>query len=237
MRKYALIAAALLLFSGVLNAALSDQGDIDPPSPPVAQVSTEKGPLNLREAPDVRAATLVRIPNRSLVSVIAQEDAFWKIQYGDTQGYAMREFLTMTDYTQDILNYRVLYRGNRGQDVLSLKERLMELGYYRAGSAMGDDYNDICVERVKLFQRQNGFNQDGIATADVQAKLFSDLAVANAEKLPEPIRLGYVSAPPASSTSSGSYDTDWEQWMLDHPGVCPCCKGKGCDCCDWTGKI
>lgn len=230
-RRSARVAAAFLLLFGFWSAASSEAGELDLSSLPVAQVTTEKGPLNLREAPDDRAEVLERIPNQSLVSVIDQGDVFWKVQYGNTQGYAMRKFLTMTDYAQDILSYRLLYRGNRGEDVLSLKERLMELGYYRAGSSMTDDYNDTCVERVKMFQRQNGLDENGIATAGVQAKLFSDTAAANAEELPKSVRLGYVVAP------GGSDDTDWEQWILDHPGVCPCCKGEGCDCCDWTGEI
>ncbi|HML47396.1 MAG TPA: peptidoglycan-binding protein [Clostridia bacterium] len=234
--KLAWIAAAFLLLTGFLNAALSEADQLNAPSLPVAQVTTGKGPLNLRKRPDDRSDVLERIPNRSLVSVIEQGDIFWEIQYGDEQGYAMCEFLTMTDYAQDILNYRLLYRGNTGGDVLSLKKRLLELGYYRAGSDMTDDYNNTCVERIKMFQRQNSLNEDGIATSEVQAKLFSDAAVPNAEELPKAIRLGYVAAP-APLSSGGSADTDWDQWMLDHPGICPCCKGAGCDCCDYTGKL
>ena len=232
---YALMVAVLLLFSGFCGAASGGEEDGNPPSLPIAQVTTEKGTLNLRERADARAGVLERIPNRILVTVIAQGDPYWKIQYGNTQGYALCEFLTMTDHTQAILRYRVLYRGNTGEDVRALKERLLELGDYRAGSNMNDEYNDICIERIKMFQRQNGLSINGIATAEVQEKLFSDAAAANAEKLPESVRLGSVPAPPAASGGSG--DTDWEQWMLDHPGVCPCCKGEGCDCCDWTGKI
>jgi uncharacterized protein YgiM (DUF1202 family) len=210
----------------------------------IAQVTTEVGPLNMRIQPKSGAKVLIRIPNRSLVSVIAQGDVFWEIEYGDYHGYAVCEFLTTTDYTPDILEYEVLYRGNMGDDVRAIKERLLELGYYRAGSTMNNNYNATCVARMMMFQRQNGLNENGIATAEVQAKLFSDSAVANAEELPVVKSSGYVVSSSSSSTSNiatgplGDYDnTDWDQWMLDHPGVCPCCMGSGCMCCNYTGEI
>ncbi len=209
------------------------------PAESVAQVTTGQGPLNLRKSPQSNATVLERIPNRSLVAVLSQGEEYWEVQYGDTQGYAMCAFLTMTDYTQDVLNYRLLYRGNAGDDVLALKNRLLELGYYRSGSTMNDQYNETCVERLKMFQEQNGLNVDGIASAAVQATLFSDSAAVNTQELPKPKTSGYVIASSSSSSSSdpGSDDFDWNQWMLEHPGVCPCCMGKGCACCNWTGKI
>ena len=214
---------------------------MEQPTGEIAQVTTEVGPLNLRSKPDGGSTVLMRIPNRSLVTVISQSDGYWEIAYNNTQGYAASEFLTMTEYTADILLYRLLYRGNQGSDVIALKERLMTLGYYKDGSTMNNNYNETCVDRVKLFQRQNGLKEDGIATAEVQAKLFSDTATVNTEPLPAPKPSGYVVASSGSNIATGAlgdYDnTDWNQWMLDHPGVCPCCMGSGCQCCNYTGRI
>jgi hypothetical protein len=227
----------IALFFICLYPCVAACGDDALPSPCVAQVATPQGPLNLRKSADAGATILEKIPNRSLVLVVSKGDGFWEIEYDGTQGYAMGEFLTMTDYPKEALNYRLLYRNNTGDDVVALKNRLMEMGYYRADSNMNDTYNDTCVERVKMFQRQNGLNEDGIATAAVQVKLFSSEAAVNAEPLPKPVTSGYVIASSSSDSSSGGQDIDWNQWMLDHPGVCPCCMGKGCQCCNWTGKI
>ena len=206
----------------------------------IAQVTTEVGPLNMRNQPEAGATILLRIPNRSLVTVISQDDVFWEITYGDTHGYAMHEFLTMTDYTEDILHYQVLYRGNSGDDVLAIKERLLELGYYREGSTMNNNYNATCVARMMMFQRQNGLTENGIATAEAQAKLFSDSAAANAEELPKVMTSSYIVSSSSSSTDPTNgidENFDWDQWMLENPGVCPCCFGSGCSCCNFTGKI
>ena len=206
----------------------------------IAQVTTEVGPLNLRNLANGDGTILARIPNRSLVKVISQDDVFWEIEFGDYHGYAMCEFLTMTDYTLDILEYRLLFRGNKGDDVIALKERLMELGYYRSGSTMNNNYNETCVQRVKMFQRQNNLKEDGIATEETQSKLFADSAAVNTEDLPKVRTSTYVvSSSSSSSNPQNGIDEnfDWDQWMLNNQGVCPCCFGSGCTCCNFTGRI
>lgn len=224
------IAMALLL----LCLAATALGEVTVSA--VAQVTTEKGTLNLRQQPDAKGKIVERIPNHSLVQVVSQGDDFCEIQYGDADGYVDSDFLTMTAYSQDALQYRVLFRGNQGADVLALKQRLLDLGYYHMGGTITNTYNDICSDRVKMFERVNSIKEDGIATPAVQALLFSDAAQVNTESLPPPQSNGFVVAA-SSGASTSTDDIDWNQWMLDHPGVCPCCMGKGCGCCDWTGKI
>ncbi len=215
------------------NLASSDKTD----EASIAQVTTEVGPLNLRNQANAGATILARIPNRSLVTVLAQGEVFWEIAYGDYRGYAMREYLTMTEYTPDILNYRLLYRGNTGSDVVALKERLMELGYYRAGSNMNESYNQTCIDRVMMFQRQNGLNVDGMATAEVQAKLFAANAIVNTEELPKVKTNSFIVSSPVDPQNGIDENFDWDQWMLNNPGVCSCCFGSGCSCCNYTGQI
>ena len=87
MRKFMLIVlfiAATACFLGAATSAETDQ----------AQVTTEKGSLNLRSQPEKDATILDRIPNGSIVTVVAQDDVFWEIKYGNTQGYAIGKFLT-----------------------------------------------------------------------------------------------------------------------------------------------
>lgn len=205
----------------------------------IAQVTTEKGTLNLRKNPDSKSTIVERIPNHSLVCVLSEGDEYWEIQYNSETGYSLCSYLRMTDFTEDVLDYRLLYRDNVGDDVLAIKQRLLELGYYREGSNMNNVYNETCVERVKMFQRQNGLNEDGIASSAVQAALYSTSAIVNAEPLPKAIASGFVisSSTDSSNGTGNTDDIDWNQWMLDHPGVCPCCMGKGCGCCNWTGQI
>ena len=69
------------------------------------------------------------------------------------------------------MNYCTLQSGDCGDDVIELKKRLMELGYFRDDSKMTNRYNDTLVGRVKMFQRQNGFEETGIATPDMQVLL------------------------------------------------------------------
>lgn len=202
----------------------------------VAEVTTAKGTLNLRRQPAANASILERIPNHSLVRVLATGEAYWQIQYGAKIGYAACEYLTMTDLSPDVLDYRLLFRNNTGDDVLAVKQRLLALGYYREGANMNNVYNETCVERMRMFQRQNGLPEDGIASPAVQAALYASAAVANAEPLPKAASGGFVIAS-GTDGSGASNDIDWNQWMLDNPGICPCCMGKGCGCCNGTGHI
>ena len=226
---FALLIICLCLFGTGLGEEQATVG--------IAQVTTEKGTLNLRKKPDSKAAILERIPNHSLVRVISEGDIYWQVQYESEIGFAMCSYLTMTDFTEDVLNYRLLYRNNVGDDVLAIKQRLLDLGYYREGSNMNNVYNETCVERVKMFQRQNGLNEDGIASSAVQTALFASTATVNTEPLPKAVASGFVIASASDDGSGDTEDIDWNQWMLDHPGVCPCCMGKGCGCCNGTGKI
>lgn len=65
--------------------------------------------------------------------------------------------------------------GVSGDAVLSLQQRLTDLGYYEAamdGECKADD-----VAAIKAFQKQNGLKQDGKAGYDTQTKLYSAAAI------------------------------------------------------------
>lgn len=67
--------------------------------------------------------------------------------------------------------YRRLAQGSRDEDVRALQERLKELGY-ECGVADGI-YGNNTSSAVRNFQAAIGVEQDGVATASVQQKLFS----------------------------------------------------------------
>lgn len=71
--------------------------------------------------------------------------------------------------------YRTLSSGSRGEDVRALQKRLNDLGY-NSGSADGV-FGSGTKRAVRYFQEALGYNkQDGVATVELQKKLFSSSA-------------------------------------------------------------
>ena len=73
----------------------------------------------------------------------------------------------------------MLQPGTANDEVLEMKERLQELGYFRSGAELSNKYNDTCVERVALFQQVNGLTEAGVVDEQTLALLYSDTAIAN----------------------------------------------------------
>ena len=62
-------------------------------------------------------------------------------------------------------------RGDSSGNVLRIKERLQDLGYYRSTATFDEDFNDTLVQRVKLFQENNGLDVTGEVDSYTAAKL------------------------------------------------------------------
>ena len=73
-------------------------------------------------------------------------------------------------------SYRELKKGDRGEDVLALKDRLYELGYITSKN-YGDDYNKNTVKKIKDLQKKNGLKATGVATVELQELIFSDQVI------------------------------------------------------------
>lgn len=71
--------------------------------------------------------------------------------------------------------YRTLGLNMKGDDVLAVKERLYELGYFTT-SKLTDTYNQSAQKAVRSFQKNNGLEETGAADSRTQAVLFSDQA-------------------------------------------------------------
>ena len=141
-------------------------------------------------------------------------------RWNEKTGYCNTEYLTMLPEADlSILDYRVLRQGDKGEDVLALKKRLQSLGYIRSGSTLTSTYNDVLAERVILFQRQTGMSEDGIASQELQAFLFSDRAPQCSQNLP-------AVRSPVLQEGNGLNRV-----------FCGCCMGEGCECCHFTGWI
>ena len=81
---------------------------------------------------------------------------------------------TPTPYTQ---LYTTLQKGDKGEEVVRLQERLMELGYL-SGTVDGY-YGEGTQLAVKYFEAAYGRTQTGIATGELQANLYSSSAQRN----------------------------------------------------------
>ena len=198
----------------------------------IAEVTTERGPLKLRKEPKKSAKVLAELERGSYITVLESGEEWCLVDDGSRHGYAMTQFLTIQeDVDERVLSYYTLQNGDCGDEVIALKQRLMELGYFRADSKMTNRYNDTVIQRMKMFQKQNGLEEDGVATPQVQALLFSEDAKENTESIPDS-PTHYQRAGGSSNESGGSSDDDgWKKV------VCECCGGEGCDCCDYTGWI
>ena len=72
--------------------------------------------------------------------------------------------------------YAELRDGSSGQEVLDMKARFLELGYFRTTS-FNDRFTDATADTVRLFEKNNSLPVDGIADAVMLGVLFSDGAV------------------------------------------------------------
>lgn len=79
--------------------------------------------------------------------------------------------------------FRLLQNGSRGEDVVKLQQRLIELGYY-SGAADGI-YGRGTRSAVREFQKRNSLSVDGVAGKQTQARLYSAEAI-EAPGAPEP---------------------------------------------------
>lgn len=71
--------------------------------------------------------------------------------------------------------YSVIERGHSGEAVENLQNRLTELGYY-TGKITGK-MDSATQLAYKNFEKANGFTANGVASAEEQEVLFSELAV------------------------------------------------------------
>ena len=72
--------------------------------------------------------------------------------------------------------YAELTIGSSGQEVLDMKQRFYDLGYYRTTS-FNDRFTDNTADTVRLFEKNNGLPADGVADAGMLGVLFSDKAL------------------------------------------------------------
>lgn len=80
---------------------------------------------------------------------------------------------TSQEITKD--NVVLIKQGVTGNAVLRLQQRLQQLGYYTSSLDSKCEMDDVVA--IRLFQRKNGLNEDGVAGYDTQVLLYSDSAI------------------------------------------------------------
>ncbi len=209
----------ILILSVLFLPAWISIGPAEEQTAVVAKVTTEKGSLKLRATADSKGRVLDEIPNGTCVLATEEGGTWCRVVYKDQAGYCRTSFLILLrEADTSLLDYRVLRKGMKGDDVLAVKKRLQELGYIRSGSELTNVYNNTLAERIILFQRQTGMTEDGTASQELQAYLFSDKAPDCTQALPR------VRSRVASQGGGNRV-------------ICGCCFGEGCECCDFTGWI
>ena len=78
--------------------------------------------------------------------------------------------------TLDDSGYEPLEKGAQGDAVKALQQRLFDLGFYNI--AIDGDYGNGTVKALQAFEEYNGLESTGVASAQLQALLFSDQAKA-----------------------------------------------------------
>ncbi len=109
----------------------------------------------------------------------------------ETQSLLYSEEAISGDVGTTTLSSTLRY-GDRGDDVLTLQNRLIELGYL-TGSADGS-YGVSTKQAVVAFQKANSLVRDGVTGTKTQAILFSTSAIANTVSTSTTLKEGSVSA-------------------------------------------
>ncbi|MBQ8081660.1 MAG: phosphodiester glycosidase family protein [Clostridia bacterium] len=70
-----------------------------------------------------------------------------------------------------------LAKGDKGEAVLQLKNRMYELGYF-SSTKFTNEYTSTVVERVRQLQKMNGLKETGVVSEELWQLIFSDACVA-----------------------------------------------------------
>ncbi len=218
MRKSISLFLLIIFCLSGLFPALAETPAPDGSAGFVAKVTSGKDTLSLTKKQD-SGKSVAKVPEGTCLRVLEESGDFCLCEFDGKQGWCPVSSLTLLrDADLSILSYRVLSKGDHGDDVTALKARLQDLGYIRPGSTLTNVCNDTLVERIILFQRQLGITEDGIVSQELQAYIFSDKAPECTQTLPR-IR-AHV---PIGDTGRRE--------------ICGCCMGEGCECCDFKGYI
>ena len=154
-------------------------------------VTTTKDSVNLRAKKSVRSTLLRKIPESAAVTVNEVSGTWANVTYGRYTGYVKTEYIavkkivktTLAKVTptptpipslspeEDAGGYKVLQKGDKGAEVKSLQEAMIELGFLN-GTADGS-FGEATENAVIQFQLKNEYPATGIVDANLQAFLYA----------------------------------------------------------------
>ena len=192
------LAAAVALLAGVLPAAgrgalAADSTDTAAAVETVSSypyTTTTKVKVNLRSGRSVRSTLLRRIPAGAEITVnsVSAKSGWASVDYGKYSGYVKSEYIVLKEVKkvrvtptptpvptlspqEDAGGYHILQKGSEGQEVTSLQEALIELGFLK-GTPDGK-FGAGTEKAVIAFQTKNDYPSTGIMDANIQAFLYT----------------------------------------------------------------
>lgn len=135
--------------------------------------------VKLRKVAQTEGEVILTIPAGSVVTVYDRtSNGFAKVKYDGKTGYCVDTHINLANIPAPTPQpgaekYTELKNGSEGAAVTALQSALAELGYLEEEDVDGK-FGAKTEEALKLFQKRNGLTRDGIASQDLQLKLYED---------------------------------------------------------------
>ena len=135
--------------------------------------------VKLRKVAQTEGEVILTIPAGSVVTVYDRtSNGFAKVKYDGKTGYCVDTHINLANIPAPTPQpgaekYTELKNGSEGAAVTALQSALEELGYLEEEDVDGK-FGAKTEEALKVFQKRNGLTQDGIASQDLQLKLYED---------------------------------------------------------------
>ncbi len=145
----------------------------------VAETGTVRvGDLMLREKPSTSANKLYTLSMGDEVEILGQEGDWYKVRFGKLTGYVYASYIRVGENAEPIPSVDgerdTLVRGDEGEDVKKMQQRLKDLGYFTA--KVTGSFGTTTLNAVKAFQEKNNLTVDGLAGPATLKKLYSSSA-------------------------------------------------------------
>lgn len=135
--------------------------------------------VKLRKVAQTEGEVILTIPAGSVVTVYDRtSNGFAKLKYDGKTGYCVDTHINLANIPAPTPQpgaekYTELKNGSEGAAVTALQSALAELGYLEEEDVDGK-FGAKTEEALKVFQKRNGLTRDGIASQDLQLKLYED---------------------------------------------------------------
>lgn len=135
--------------------------------------------VKLRKVAQTEGEVILTIPAGSVVTVYDRtSNGFAKVKYDGKTGYCVDTHINLANIPAPTPQpgaekYTELKNGSEGAAVTALQSALAELGYLEEEDVDGK-FGSKTENALKVFQKRNGLAQDGIASQDLQLKLYED---------------------------------------------------------------